>query len=85
MFKFSRFRILRFLFLRFGRGSGKSRKFGPRENFPLYGMLKLTCFLLGFYEALLGLLKPIDKEVQCLDLQLFHVEAFEFMMILCSL
>ena len=27
----------RFLFSRFGRGSRKSRKFGPRDNFPLYG------------------------------------------------
>ena len=40
-------------------------------------MLKLACFLLGFYEALLGLLNPIAKEVRCLDLQ-FHFEAFEF-------
>ena len=36
--KFSRFHISRFLFSCFGRGSRKSRKFGPRENFPLYGM-----------------------------------------------
>ena len=46
--------------------------------------IKLMCFVLGFYEALLGLLNPINKEVQCLDLQ-FHLEAFEFMIILCSL
>ena len=26
------------LISRFGRGSRNSRKFGPRENFPLYGM-----------------------------------------------
>ena len=31
------FLFSRFLFSRFGRGSRKSRKFGPRENFPLYG------------------------------------------------
>ena len=43
--------------------------------------IKLMCFVLGFYEALLGL---VAKEVRCLDLQ-FHLEAFEFMMILCSL
>ena len=36
--KFQLFKFLRFLFLRFGRGSQKSRKFGPRENFPLYGI-----------------------------------------------
>ena len=46
--------------------------------------IKLMCFVLGFYEALLGLLNPVDKEVQYLDLQ-FHLEAFEYMMILCSL
>ena len=46
--------------------------------------IKLMCFVLGFYEALLGLLNPVNKEVRCLDLQ-FHLEAFEFMMILCSL
>ena len=39
---------------------------------------KLMCFVLGFYEALLGLLnRPIAKEVRCLGLQ-FHFEAFEF-------
>ena len=27
-----------FKFSRFGRGLRKSREFGPRENFPLYGM-----------------------------------------------
>ena len=37
MFKFSRF-----LFSRFGRGSQKSRKFGPCENFPLYGITRGT-------------------------------------------
>ena len=36
-----------------------------------------------FYEALLGFLNPIDN-VWCLDLQ-FHLEAFEFTMIHCSL
>ena len=46
--------------------------------------IKLMCFVLGFYEALLGLLNPVNKEVRYLDLQ-FHLEAFEFMMILCSL
>ena len=46
--------------------------------------IKLMCFVLGFYEALLGLLNPVNKELRCLDLQ-FHLEAFEFMMILCSL
>ena len=47
--------------------------------------IKLMCFVLGFYEALLGLLdRPVAKEVQSLDLQ-FHLEAFEFMMILFSL
>ena len=46
--------------------------------------IKLMCFVLGFYEALLGLLNPVNEEVRCLDLQ-FHLEAFEFMMILCSL
>ena len=47
--------------------------------------IKLMCFVLGFYEALLGLLnQPVAKEVRCLDLQ-FHLEAFEFMIILCSL
>ena len=30
--------ILWFLFLCFGRGSRKSRKFGPHENFPLYSI-----------------------------------------------
>ena len=38
VFRFSQFRILRFLFSRFGRESRKSRKFGHCENFPLYGM-----------------------------------------------
>ena len=33
VFKF----ISQFLFSCFGRGLQKSRKFGPRENFPLYG------------------------------------------------
>ena len=34
---------------------------------------------------MLGLLnRPVAEEVQCLDLQ-FHLEAFEFMRILCSL
>ena len=34
----------RFLFSRFGGGSQKSRKFGPRENFPLYGITyDFTC------------------------------------------
>ena len=47
-------------------------------------LIKLMCFALGFYEALLGLLNLINKEVWCLDLQ-FHLEAFEFTMILCSL
>ena len=42
MFKFSRFRISRFLFSRFGHGSRKSRKFGPRKNFPLYGIHNLA-------------------------------------------
>ena len=43
--------------------------------------IKLMCFVLGFYEALLGLLdRPVAKEVQSLDLH-FHLEAFEFMMI----
>ena len=37
-------------------------------------LIKLTCFALGFYEALLGLLNPVDKE--SLDLQ-FHLEAFD--------
>ena len=49
--------------------------------------IKLMCFVLGFYEALalLGLLNwSVAKEVRCLDLQ-FHLEAFEFMMILFSL
>ena len=46
--------------------------------------IKLMCFVLGFYEALLGLLNPVNKEVRWLDLQ-FHLETFEFMMILCSL
>ena len=47
--------------------------------------IKFMCFVLVFYEAMLGLLNwPVDKEVQCLDLQ-FHLEAFEFMMTLCSL
>ena len=31
------FKFSRFVFSRFGRGSQKLRKFGPRENFPLYG------------------------------------------------
>ena len=39
--------------------------------------IKLMCFVLGFYEALLGLLNSVKKEVRCLDLQ-FHLEAFEF-------
>ena len=47
-------------------------------------LIKLTCFALGFYEALLGLLNLVNKEVWCLDLQ-FHLEAFEFTMIPCSL
>ena len=33
------FKFLQFLFSRFGRESRKSRKFGPRENFPLYGRM----------------------------------------------
>ena len=37
--------ILWFLFSRFGRGSRKSRKFGPRENFPLYGIQPLNKLL----------------------------------------
>ena len=35
----------RFLFSRFDRGSRKSRKFGPRKNFPLYGRQKLNYIL----------------------------------------
>ena len=35
--KFHVFKFSRFLFSRIVRGSRKSRKFGPRENFPLYG------------------------------------------------
>ena len=31
-------KFLRFLFSCFGRGSRKSQKFGPRENFPLYSI-----------------------------------------------
>ena len=41
-------------------------------------------FALGFYEAFLWLLNPVDKEVWCLDLN-FHLERFEFMMILSSM
>ena len=38
-----------------------------------------------FYEALFGLLNPIDKEVWCLDLQ-FHLETFPFwwLFVLCE-
>ena len=36
--KFQVFKFSRFLFSHFGRGSRKSRKFGPHENFPLYGI-----------------------------------------------
>ena len=50
----------------------------------MQSQIKLMCFLFGFYEALLGLLNPVNKEVQYLDLQ-FHLETFEFMMIYCSL
>ena len=47
--------------------------------------IKLMCFVFGFYKALLGLLnRPEAKEVRSLDLQ-FHLEAFEFMIILFSL
>ena len=47
--------------------------------------IKLMCFALGIYEALIGLLNwPVAKQVRCLDLQ-FHLEAFELMMILGSL
>ena len=42
-----------------------------------------SCFSLGFYEDVLGLVNP-KIEVQCLDSQ-FHLEVFEFMMILSSL
>ena len=40
---------------------------------------KLTCFAVGFYETLLELLNHVKKYLQ------FHLEAFEFMMILCPL
>ena len=44
----------------------------------IYGIYKhLMCFALEFYEALLWLLNTINK--------LFHLEAFEFIMIVCSL
>ena len=29
---------------------------------------KLMCFVLGFYEALLGLQNPVNEEVRCFDL-----------------
>ena len=51
---------------------------------PVQSLIKPVCFALGLYEALLGLLNPVDNEVRCLDLQ-FYLEAFEFMMIFCSL
>ena len=46
-----------------------------------------ACSVLGwvtawFYEALLGLLNPIDKNFD-VWIYTFHLEAFEFMMILC--
>ena len=50
----------------------------------MQSVIKLMYFALRFYEALLGLLHTVDKEVWCLDLQ-FHLEGFEFMMIFCSL
>ena len=49
----------------------------------MQSLIKLMCFALGFYEALLGLLNPPDEEVWCLDWQ-FHFKAFEFMTILSS-
>ena len=33
-------------------------------------LIKPVCFALGFYEALLGLLNPVDKEVQCFVLRI---------------
>ena len=46
LFKFSWFKFSRFLFSRFGRGSQKSRKFEPRENFR-YTVLWLCHYLVA--------------------------------------
>ena len=49
--------ISQFLFSRFCRGSRKSRKFGPRENFPLYGTcMVVVCASLPCSEPASGLL-----------------------------
>ena len=41
---------------------------------PMQSLIKPVHFALGFHEALLGLLNPVDKEVCCLNLQ-FRLEA----------
>ena len=41
---------------------------------PMQSLIKSVCLALGFFEASLGLLNPVDKEFCCLDLQ-FYLEA----------
>ena len=48
---------------------------------PIQILIKIVHFALRFYEALLGLLHPIDKNFD-VWIYTFHLEAFEFMMIL---
>ena len=47
-------------------------------------LIKTMHFALGFYMALLWLLNPYIKKFD-VWISTFHLEAFEFMMILCSL
>ena len=45
---------------------------------PVLKLIKLMCFALGFYKALLGLLNPTDEFTISLG-------KFQFLMVVCSL
>ena len=68
----------------FGEPNGCPREVSGRFIILHASLIRLMCFALGFYEALLRLLKPTDKQVWYLDLQ-FHLEALVFMTIFSSL
>ena len=68
----------------FGEPNGCPREVSGRFIILHASLIRLMCFALGFYEALLRLLKPTDKQVWNLDLQ-FHLEALVFMTIFSSL
>ena len=50
------------IFAGYGRGSRKSRKFGPRENFPLYGIQPLNKLL-----ACVGTYTPLSMSASSWD------------------